>query len=98
PVDQKRLLMRWRSAESHDHQRGLSTVRIVEASHVFSFVQKKTNKQWVWLAMDATTRPVMALHMRDRSHTSARRLLAKMSLVYRQHATFYTDQYVVYTG
>jgi insertion element IS1 protein InsB len=32
----------------------------------------------------------------DRSHTSAEHLWAKMPQAYRQHATFYTDQYVVY--
>jgi IS1 family transposase len=27
-----------------------------EADEMCSFVQKKANKQWLWLAMDATTR------------------------------------------
>ena len=34
--------------------------------------------------------------MGDRSRRSARRLRAKIPEVYRQHATFYPDQYVVY--
>jgi IS1 family transposase len=34
----------------------------------------------------------------DRSRKSAKRLWAKIPLAYRQHATFYTDQYVVYAG
>ena len=61
-----------------------------------SFVQKKANKQWIWSAMDATTRQVIALHVGDRSRTSAKRLWAKLPEAYRQHAMFYTDQYVVY--
>jgi hypothetical protein len=28
----------------------------VEADELASFVQKKANKQWVWIAMDAKTR------------------------------------------
>ena len=28
----------------------------VEADEMSSFVQKKANKQWIWIAMDATTR------------------------------------------
>ena len=68
----------------------------VEADEMASFVKKKANKQWVWLAMDAKTRQVIAFHVGDRSRKSARRLWAKIPLVYRQHATFYTDQYVVY--
>jgi insertion element IS1 protein InsB len=68
----------------------------VEADEMASFVQKKANKQWIWIAMDATTRQVIAFHVGDRSRTSAQRLWAKIPEAYRQHATFYTDQYVVY--
>jgi insertion element IS1 protein InsB len=68
----------------------------VEADELASFVQKKANKQWVWIAMDATTRQIIAFHVGDRSHTSAEQLWAKIPQAYRQHATFYTDQYVVY--
>jgi insertion element IS1 protein InsB len=38
----------------------------------------------------------MAFHVGDRSHTSAAYLWAQISQAYRQHATFYTDQYMVY--
>jgi IS1 family transposase len=37
-------------------------------------------------------------HVGDRSRTSAKQLWAKIPQAYRQHATFYTDQYVVYAG
>jgi insertion element IS1 protein InsB len=70
----------------------------VEADEMASFVQKKANKQWIWLAMDAKTRQVMAFHVGDRSRKSAKRLWAKIPRAYRQHAMFYTDQYVVYEG
>jgi IS1 family transposase len=70
----------------------------VEADALASFVQKKANKQWVWIAMDAKTRQIIAFHVGDRSHTSAAHLWAKTPEAYRQHATFYTDQYVVYKG
>jgi insertion element IS1 protein InsB len=70
----------------------------VEADAMASCVQQKANKQWIWIAMDAATRQVMALHVGDRSRKSARRLWAKIPATYRLHATFYTDQYVVYEG
>jgi insertion element IS1 protein InsB len=70
----------------------------VEADEMNSFVQKKANKQWMWLAMDTQSRQVIAFHVGDRSRNSARRLWAKIPQAYRQHATFYTDQYVVYEG
>jgi|SRR5882724_735663 len=68
----------------------------VESDAMASFVQTKAHTQWRGIAMDATTRPVMACHVGDRSRTSAKRLGAKMPDASRQHATGYTDQYVVY--
>src|ERR1051326_1083810 len=46
--------------------------------------------------MDAKSRQIIAFHVGDRSHKSAEQLWAKIPPTYRQHATFYTDQYVVY--
>jgi insertion element IS1 protein InsB len=43
----------------------------VEADEMCSFVEKKANKQWLWLAMDTTTRQVVACHVGDRSRQSA---------------------------
>jgi hypothetical protein len=31
-----------------------------EADEMWSFVQKKANKQWIWLAMEATTRQIIS--------------------------------------
>jgi insertion element IS1 protein InsB len=70
----------------------------VEADEMSSFVQKKANKQWIWIAMDAKSRQVIAFHVGDRSRRSAKRLWAKIPQAYRQQATYYTDQYVVYEG
>jgi hypothetical protein len=41
-----------------------------EADERWSFVQKKANKQGMWMAMDATTRQSIALHVGDRSDKS----------------------------
>ena len=70
----------------------------VEADEMASFVQKKANKQWIWLAMDAKTRQIIAFHVGNRSRKSFKKLWAMIPQAYRQHATFYADQYVVYTG
>jgi len=70
----------------------------VEADEMWSFVKKKANKQWVWIAMDKQTRQIIAFHVGDRSHASAKQLWANLPAVYRERAMFYTDQYAVYTG
>ena len=69
-----------------------------EADEMCSFVQQKANKQWLWLAMDRTTRQIIAFHVGDRSRESARQLWANLPTMYREQATFYTDQYESYKG
>ena len=69
-----------------------------EADEMWSFVQKKANKQWIWLAMDATTRQIIAFHVGDRSRASAKALWAAIPAVYQDQAMFHTDQYDVYKG
>lgn len=69
-----------------------------EADEMCSFVGKKTNKQWLWLAMDTRTRQVIAFRVGDRSRKSAEQLWVSIPAVYREQATFYTDCYEVYTG
>jgi IS1 family transposase len=69
-----------------------------EADEMWSFVQKKVHKQWIWIAMEATTRHIIAFHVGDRSRESGQALWATIPLVYREQATFHTDQYAVYKG
>jgi insertion element IS1 protein InsB len=82
-------------AASHDVIMGRLEV---EADEIWSFVKQKTNKQWVWIAMDKQTRQIMAFHVGDRSRDSAEQLWANLPTVYREQATFYTDQCDVYKG
>jgi len=70
----------------------------VEADETWSFVGKKANRQWIWLALDATTRQVIAFHVGDRSRQRAEQFWQNIPEVYRQHATFHTDLYTVYQG
>ena len=69
-----------------------------EADEMWSFVQKKANKQWLWLAMDAATRQIIAFHVGDRSRESAKALWSDIPAAYQEHAIFHTDQYDVYKG
>jgi len=69
-----------------------------ELDELWSYVGKKANCHWVWIAMDATTRQVIAFHVGDRSGQSAQALWEKIPAVYQEHALFYTDPYAVYSG
>jgi insertion element IS1 protein InsB len=69
-----------------------------EADELWSFVGYKDNQQWVWIAIDAETRQVIAFHVGDRSRRSARRLWGNIPAVYRRQASFDTDGWGAYTG
>lgn len=70
----------------------------VEGDELWSFVGDKGNKYWVWLAMDLSTRQIVAFHVGDRSRNSARALWNKLPIRFQQQALFYTDLYESYVG
>lgn len=43
----------------------------VQMDELWSFVDDKGNKQWVWLALDVQTREIVGCHIGDRSAESA---------------------------
>jgi IS1 family transposase len=69
-----------------------------EVDELWSFVGKKTNRQWVWIAMDALSRQIIAFHVGDHSGQSAHALWGKIPTEYQEQAIFYTDCYEVYKG
>jgi insertion element IS1 protein InsB len=69
-----------------------------EADEMWRFGQQKANKPWIWLAMDATTRQIIAFPVGDRSRASAKALWSESPAVYQEHAIFHTDQYEVCRG
>lgn len=68
----------------------------VQMDELWSFVDGKGNKQWVWLAIDADTREILGCHIGDRSRASAQRLWQSLPGVYRQCAKVYTDRLEAY--
>jgi len=69
-----------------------------ELDELWSFAGKKANRNWIWIAMAAATRQILAFHVGDRSGQSAHALWQKLPAVDQEQATFYPDQYTVYTG
>ena len=69
-----------------------------EIDEMLSFVGKKANKQWIWLAIDVSSRQIIAFHVGDRSRVSALALWKSIPQRYRKHATFYTDGWQAYEG
>ena len=63
---------------------------------MWSFVDNKDNKQWVWLALDAVTREIVGVYIGARDETAAQGLWDSLPGVYRQCAIAYTDFWAAY--
>ncbi|MGB5637225.1 MAG: IS1 family transposase [Waterburya sp.] len=68
----------------------------IQCDEMWSFVNDKGNKQWIWLALDVATREIVGVHVGDRSEEGARQLWASLPSVYRQCAVAYTDFWDAY--
>jgi IS1 family transposase len=68
----------------------------VQMDELWSFVDHKGNKQWVWVAIDADTRDIIGCPIGDRSRESAIALWQSIPGVYRQCAKVYTDFWEAY--
>jgi IS1 family transposase/transposase-like protein len=68
----------------------------LQMDELWSFVDNKGNKQWVWLALDAVTREIVGCFIGDRSKDSAQGLWESVPPVYRQCAVIYTDSWDAY--
>ena len=62
-----------------------------EVDELGSFGGQKANRQWVWIAMDAVTRQILAFHVGDRSRQSAQALWGKIPAASQEQAMFYTE-------
>ncbi len=69
-----------------------------EVDEVWSFVGRRADKRWLWLAFDKESRQVIAFYVGDRSRESARQLWRRIPAAYRERATFYSDDWEAYRG
>lgn len=70
----------------------------MQCDELWSFVDHKGNKQWIWLALDADTREIIGARVGERSEHSAQQLWDSLPKVYRQCAVIYTDAWEAYRG
>ena len=63
----------------------------IQGDEMWLFVNDKGNKQWIWLALDVTTREIVDVHVGARSEQGARQLWNSLPSIYRQCAVAYTN-------
>ena len=76
-----------------DPQEPASTV--LELDELWSFVLKKANKRWVWIALCRATRQVVASALGERSAATCEKLWERIPATYRQ-SHCYTDFWEAY--
>lgn len=69
---------------------------VIQADELWSYVGRKKNKVWVWLALDNQTREIVGCYVGDRSEKGAKGLWKSLPPEYRQCATIYTDFWEAY--
>jgi insertion element IS1 protein InsB len=77
-------------------QKGDIMLGCLEADELWSFVEKKANKQWIWLAIDTISGQVVGFYVGDRSEKSAQKLWESIPEEYRKDAIVYTDHWDAY--
>lgn len=68
----------------------------LEADELWSFVGAKKHQVWIWLALDATTHQVVAMHAGGRSEKDAQAFWAEVPEPYRSGCDVYTDEWDAY--
>ena len=57
---------------------------VLELDELWSFVLKKVNKRWIWVALCRATRQVVAYFIGDRSEVSCQKLWERIPALYRR--------------
>jgi insertion element IS1 protein InsB len=71
---------------------------VLQCDELWSFVGSKRQVQWVWIALDADSRQVVALAVGARDESGARALWENLPEVYRLRAFAYTDFWRAYSA
>ena len=61
-----------------------------------SFVQKKKQKAWVWLALNPDNRQIVAFHVGSRSGVDAQLFYDQIPAVFKGRAGFFSDYWPAY--
>lgn len=70
----------------------------IQCDEMWSFVDNKGHKQWIWLALDVDSREIVGLFVGNRDKEGAQGLWASLPPVYRQCAVAYTDFWEAYAA
>lgn len=68
----------------------------IQLDEMWTFVGKKENKQWLWLALNPANRQIVAFHIGSRSGKDAQLFYEKIPAVFKGVAGFFSDYWQAY--
>jgi len=68
----------------------------IQLDEMWSFVQNKGNKQWIWLALNPNNRQIVAFHVGGRGKEDAQIFYDAIPDIFKQKASFFTDYWSAY--
>jgi len=71
---------------------------ILELDELWSFVARKSNTVWIWVALERQTRRIVGLAFGDRSAQTCRQLWQSLPPDYRKRAICYSDSWEAYAS
>ena len=70
----------------------------IQLDEMWSFVQNKENKQWIWLALNPNNRQITAFHIGGRGKKDAQIFYEKIPSIFKENASFFTDYWAAYAA
>ncbi|RYE14151.1 MAG: IS1 family transposase [Sphingobacteriaceae bacterium] len=70
----------------------------IQLDEMWTFVQNKKNKQWLWLALNPANRQIIAFHVGGRSGKDAQLFYEKIPEAFKYHAGFFSDYWPAYVA
>jgi IS1 family transposase len=68
----------------------------IQLDELWSFVGKKSNKQWLWLALNPINRQIVAFHVGGRSAEDAQLFYEKIPTIFKGSTGFFSDYWQAY--
>ena len=83
--------------EIYEKERG-ARVQVfgVQLDEMWSFVGQKSNKQWIWLALNPANRQIVAMHVGGRGTKDAEIFYGNIPKAFQENAGFFTDYWTAY--
>ena len=83
--------------EIYEKERG-ARVQVfgVQLDEMWSFVGQKSNKKWIWLALNPANRQIVAMHVGGRGAKDAEIFYKNIPNIFQENASFFTDYWAAY--